>query len=81
MKRVEASDPVTLVRQVLATFTLINDVVVSDFRDRAFQLDLEVNGIYTMKAGELRPKDGRAFYDALDEAFLRSSFVHVVSTD
>lgn len=79
MKRIESTDPNTSAREVLATFTLVGDDVVADYRDRNFELDVEVNGIYTMKAGEVRPKDGRAFYDALDDAYRRSSFLHVVS--
>ena len=79
MKRIESSDPDSSTRDVLATFTLVGDDVVADYRDRDYQLDVEVNGIYTMKAGEVRPQDGRAFYDALDEAYRRSSFLHVVT--
>jgi len=81
VKRVESVDPTTLECEVLATFTLVGDLVVCDFRDADFQRDLEINGIYTIKAGEVRPDDGRAFYDALDDAYARSSFVHVVTTD
>lgn len=79
MKRVESVDPETSSREVLATFTLVGDELRADYRDRDYQLDLEVNGIYTMKTGEVKPSDGRRFYDALDEAYRRSSFVHVVT--
>ncbi len=79
MKRVESIDPDTSARVVLATFTLVGDEVVSDFRDRSFQREIEVNGLYTMKTGTVRPQDGRAFYDALDVAFARSSFVAVAA--
>ena len=44
MKRIESSDPDSSTRDVLATFTLVGDDVVADYRDRDYQLDVEVNG-------------------------------------
>lgn len=81
MKRVEETDPSTMKREVLATFELVGERVVATFNDPAYQLEVEAFGLFTRKTGKVKPNDGRAFYEALDTAYSRSSFRHVVIDD
>jgi hypothetical protein len=81
MKRVESIDPETLQREVLATFWLVDGRVVADYRDPRFGEEIEALGIYTVETGKVKPRDGTAFYAALDDAYSRSSFMHVVQVD
>jgi hypothetical protein len=62
----------------LATFELKGGLVVAVYHDRDYEDDIE-NGAVFADGRALRPVDGRAFFDALDRAFLSSSFVSVLS--
>jgi hypothetical protein len=63
---------------LLATFDIVKGVVTPQWESAAgpFKDDIETNGIPGRK-GRFKITDGKAFMNALSEAFQRSSFVFV----
>lgn len=62
----------------LARFELLADGQVrAEYFDESLRADLEDAGIFTAASGRLTPANGRAFFDALELAYPRSSFLFV----
>ena len=67
-----------LKRITLATFWLKGDRIISEYADPAYEQAIERDGIFSPNTGCVWPKDGRAFYEALDVEYANSSWVYVI---
>jgi hypothetical protein len=81
VKSVERINLRTGNRQTLATFTLVGERVVADWRDADYQFGVEASGIMGEGGHAVRPQDGRPFYDALEGEYYNSSRIAVVGDD
>lgn len=77
-KRVEQVDGTSGASSTLATFELDGDRVLATWTDPDYRDELELMGLYVESHGDVRPEDGRVFFDALDAAYARSSLRSVV---
>jgi hypothetical protein len=67
---------------VVATFYMDGDRLVVDWANDRYRSEIEERGIVAVVGGELgrvHLSDGRAFFDALEDAYARSSMVVVTS--
>lgn len=66
--------------EVLAEFSLVGEHVATAWRNDEYRLLVLDRGITGLRSGELcrvRPRDGRAFWDALDQSYAASSTVWI----
>jgi hypothetical protein len=64
----------------LASFELVDGTLIADWKNEAYQLEIELSGIADRKGKVLYPKDGLAFFEALDAAYATSSFISVAKS-
>lgn len=81
MKRLEAIRDRGRRRTTVAVFRMVDGRLEAEWHGDAYRVRFERHGIAGPERRALYPADGRAFYDALDEAYRDSPHMAVVTAD
>lgn len=65
----------------LAVFEMRDGELVSDWRNEEYRQEMEHFGILGKDFKKLKPSDGQAFYDALEDAYRTSSLMTVRASE